>query len=48
MPLIKSSSKEALQKNIETEMRANPDPKDRAQNIAIAYAIKRRKGRLNK
>lgn len=42
MPLIKSSSKQALKKNIETEMKANPSAKDRKQNIAIAYAVKRR------
>lgn len=42
MPLIHSKSKNALQKNIVTEMRANPDPKDRAKNIAIAYSVKRR------
>lgn len=39
MPLIKSGSKQALKKNIETEMRANPSMKDRKQNLAIAYSV---------
>lgn len=38
MPLIKSASKKALSKNIETEMKAGK-PKD--QSIAIAYATRR-------
>jgi hypothetical protein len=42
MPLIKSPSKKAFKKNVETEMKANPSPKDRKQNLAIAYAVKRR------
>lgn len=42
MPLIKSSSKKAFQKNVKTEMEANPGKESRAQNLAIAYAIKRR------
>jgi hypothetical protein len=42
MPLIKSSSKKAFKKNVETEMKSNPDPKDRAQNLAIAYSVKRK------
>lgn len=42
MPLIKSASKRALNKNIETEMTENPSPKDRAQNLAIAYSMQRR------
>lgn len=42
MPLIKSKSKKAFEKNVETEMKANPDPKDRAQNLAIAYSVKRK------
>ena len=41
MPLIKSSSKQALKKNIETEMKSNPDKKDRAQNLAIALHVQR-------
>jgi hypothetical protein len=42
MPLIQSKSKKALKKNIETEMKANPDSKDRAQNLAIAYSVQRK------
>lgn len=42
MPLMQSGSKKAFKKNVETEMNANPSPKDRAQNLAIAYAVKRR------
>lgn len=42
MPLIKSKSKKALEENIATEMHANPSPEKRAQNIAIAYSVKRR------
>lgn len=42
MPLIQSKSKKALQKNIETEMDANTSPENRAQNLAIAYSIKRK------
>lgn len=42
MPLIKSKSKKALQKNIEMEMDSNPAPEDKAQNLAIAYAVKRK------
>jgi hypothetical protein len=42
MPLIHSKSKKAFEKNVETEMRANPNPKDRAQNLAIAYSVKRK------
>ncbi len=42
MPLIKSRSKAALQKNIETEMEAHPSKEKRAQNLAIAYATQRR------
>ncbi len=41
MPLIKSRSKRALKSNIKTEMEANPSPKDRSQNLAIAYATQR-------
>jgi hypothetical protein len=41
MPLIHSPSKKALGKNIATEMRANPSPEKRNQNIAIAYSVKR-------
>lgn len=45
MPLIKSGSKKALKKNIETEMKSNPDPKDRKQNLAIAFSIQRKNKR---
>lgn len=38
MPLIESSSKEALQKNIETEIKAGKEPKQAA---AIAYSVQR-------
>lgn len=38
MPLIKSTSKKALGKNIATEIRAGKDPKQAA---AIAYSIQR-------
>ncbi len=44
MPLIKSPSKKAFKKNVETEMKANPNK--RAQNLAIAYSTQRQaKGR---
>ena len=42
MPLVQSPSKKAFQKNVKTEMEANPDKKDRAQNLAIAYSIQRK------
>lgn len=42
MPLIKSSSKKAFQKNVETEMAANPEKSKRSQNLAIAYSIQRK------
>ncbi len=42
MPLIKSSSKKAFKKNVETEMDANPSPEDRKQNLAIAFATQRK------
>lgn len=38
MPLVKSKSKEAFQKNIATEIRAGKPPKQAA---AIAYAVQR-------
>ena len=38
MPLMKSASKRALGKNIETEIRAGRDPKQAA---AIAYSVQR-------
>lgn len=40
MPLIKSASKKAFQKNVETEMKAHPGRS--SQNLAIAYAMKRK------
>lgn len=39
MPLIKSGSKQAIQKNIETEIKAG---KPQKQAIAIAYSIARK------
>lgn len=42
MPLIQSKSKKAFQKNVKTEMDANPGKENRAQNLAIAYSIKRK------
>ena len=38
MPLIKSTSKKALGKNIATEIRAGKEPKQAA---AIAYSVRR-------
>lgn len=38
MPLTKSKSKEAFQKNVKTEIAAGKPPK---QAVAIAYATKR-------
>jgi hypothetical protein len=38
MPLIKSTSKKAIGKNIATEIRAGRDPKQAA---AIAYSVQR-------
>lgn len=42
MPLIQSKSKKAFQKNVEAEMDAHPGKERRAQNLAIAYNIKRK------
>lgn len=42
MPLIKSKSKEAFKKNVQTEMRAG---KPRKQALAIAYSVKRKAGK---
>lgn len=39
MPLIKSASKKARNKNIKTEIAAGKDPK---QAVAIGYSIQRR------
>ena len=38
MPLVKSTSKQALQKNIKAEIKAGKPPK---QAVAIAYSVKR-------
>lgn len=48
MPLIKSASKSALQKNIKTEMDANPGKSKMKQNLAIAYSTQRRAGKRKK
>lgn len=40
MPLMKSSSKQAFKKNVETEMKSNPENKK--QDLAIAYSIQRK------
>lgn len=45
MPLIHRKSKEALQKNIKTEMDANPGKSNRAQNLAIAYNTQKMAGK---
>src|SRR5271155_3831838 len=42
MPLIQSPKKKAFEKNVETEMKAHPGEKHRAQNLAIAYSIQRK------
>lgn len=39
MPLMKSSSKEAREKNIKTEIKAGKPPK---QAVAIAYSVQRK------
>lgn len=39
MPLIKSKSKEAFNKNVKTEMRAG---KPKGQALAIAYSVQRK------
>lgn len=41
MPLIKKSSKKALEKNIKTEMDANPGKEHKSQDLAIAYSTQR-------
>lgn len=48
MPLIKSTSKSALQKNIKTEMDANPGKSKMKRNLAIAYSTQRRAGKRKK
>jgi len=45
MPLIKSKSKQAFQKNVEKEIAAGKPPK---QAVAIAYATKRAAGGKDK
>jgi hypothetical protein len=48
MPLVKSSSKNAMRKNIKTEMEAG---KPQKQAVAIAYSVKReasKKGGMSK
>lgn len=40
MPLIHSTSKEARQENIETELHAHPDM-DPKQAVAIGYSVQR-------
>jgi hypothetical protein len=42
MPLIKSSSQKAFKENVKAEMRAG---KPQKQAVAIAYSIKRQKGK---
>lgn len=48
MPLIKSASKNALQKNIESEMDSHPGKKRRDQNLAIAYSVQRQNRKKKK
>ena len=45
MPLVKSKSKEALKKNVKTEMKAGKPIK---QAVAIAYSEKREAGKKKK
>lgn len=45
MPLVKSKSKKAFKKNVETEIKAGKPPK---QAVAIAYAVKRKAGKKKK
>ena len=45
MPLIKSKSKKAFKKNIETEMKAG---KSQKQSIAIAYSMKKKAAKKKK
>ncbi len=42
MPLIKSKSKKAFEHNVKAEMDAHPGKESRAQNLAIAYSVKRK------
>ena len=45
MPLKKSTSKEAMKKNIKTEIAAGKPPK---QAVAISYAVKREAAKKKK
>lgn len=45
MPLVKSTSKKAFQKNVKKEIAAGKPPK---QAVAIAYATKRDAGKKKK
>jgi len=45
MPLKKSTSKEAMKKNIKTEIAAGKPPK---QAVAIAYSVKREAAKKKK
>ena len=45
MTLVKSKSKAAFKKNVETEIKAGKPPK---QAVAIAYSVKRRAGKKKK
>ena len=45
MPLVKSKSKEAFEKNVKTEMKAGKPIK---QAVAIAYSEKREAGKKKK
>jgi len=42
MPLIHGKSKKAFEHNVKAEMEAHPGPEHRAQNLAIAYSVKRK------
>lgn len=42
MPLMHGKSKKAFEHNVKTEMDAHPGAEHRAQNLAIAYAMKRK------
>jgi hypothetical protein len=45
MPLVKSASKEALKKNIRTEIKSGKPPK---QAVAIAYSTQRQAAKKGK
>ena len=42
MPLMHGKSQKAFEHNVATEMKANPGLSHRAQNLAIAYSMKRK------